>query len=307
MPTINAANLSSPELSIIIISFNTAKITQHCIESIYKSFPQEKYNTFEIILIDNYSHDNSVEIIKEMQKKFSNIKLIANKENTGFGLANNQGVKAAQGKYILLLNSDTIVLDNAIQKMLEYYKQNEFNAHFVGAKLFNKDNTPQPSAAPFYTPAVVFGALFMKGDYWGLTRYSPDHIKRVDWVSGACIMTTKEIYNNVNGFDTDIFMYMEEVDLLYRAKQKGYNTFFYPLAQFIHLGSASSGGKTYPILQVYKGFLFFYKKHYSGIYMLLLKSMLQLKAVISIIIGKLTGNKYLITTYEKALTIASMG
>jgi GT2 family glycosyltransferase len=99
---------------------------------------------------------------------------------------------------------------------------------------------------------------------------------------------------------------MEEIDLLYRANKKGYNTYFYPNAVFIHLGSASSEGRTYPILQVYNGFLFFYNKHHKGFATMVLKGMLQLKALISVLIGKLTGKKYLIETYEKAYKMASM-
>lgn len=294
-----------PELSIIIISYNTEKITRDCLESIYKSFPQEKYNTFEIIIIDNTSKDGSVAMIKEFQKKYENIVLIENKDNVGFGRANNQGVKVAQGRYILLLNSDIIVLDNAIEKLLTFYKQHENRMHFIGGKLFNKDMSKQPSAAPFFTLPVVFGFLYLKGDAWGLTRSSPNKTIKTDWVSGACIMTKKEMYQDIGGFDEGIFMYMDEVDLLYRAKTRGYNTYFYPHAHFIHLGSASSEKKSYPIIQVYHGLLYFYRKHYSALAMFLLKCMLQLKALISLGIGKLLHNQYLIQTYEKAFHIAT--
>ncbi|PIU36490.1 hypothetical protein COS77_04115 [Candidatus Roizmanbacteria bacterium CG06_land_8_20_14_3_00_34_14] len=96
---------------------------------------------------------------------------------------------------------------------------------------------------------------------------------------------------------------MEEVDLLYRAKKLGLNTFFYPKSQIIHLGSASSNGKTFPILQVYKGFLFFYKKHYSKFELFILRLILKLKAIIAYLIGKIKGNRYLIETYEEAFKL----
>ena len=170
----------------------------------------------------------------------------------------------------------------------------------------NTDGTPQPSCGPFYTPWIVFGALFLRGDLWGLTRSSPDKTSKTDWVSGACLLTTAALFKEMNGFDRDIFMYMEEIDLLYRASQKGYNTYFYPKARFIHVGSASSEGKTYPILQVYEGFLYFYKKHYGRNYVRMLRFMLQLKALIALWIGKITRNSYLINTYEQAYKIAAM-
>ncbi|HRN70732.1 MAG TPA: glycosyltransferase family 2 protein [Candidatus Woesebacteria bacterium] len=293
------------ELSIILISFNTAQITANCIESIYNSKDIKKI-ALEVIVLDNASSDHSIQTIKSLQKKYSSLKLIESKENTGFSKGNNLAAKQAKGEYILFLNSDTLVLENAVYKLLTFYKTNQQKAQFIGAKLFNKNMTSQPSAGPFYSLSVVFGALFLKGDYWGLTRSSPDRTTKIDWVSGACIMTKKQYFDEVGGFDEGIFMYMEEIDLLYRARQKNYNTYFYPDAQFIHLGSASSNGKTFPILQVYNGFLYFYNKHHKGMALNILKGMLQLKALVSLAIGRITGKEYLIKTYEKAYHIASM-
>ena len=126
---------------------------------------------------------------------------------------------------------------------------------------------------------------------------------KVDWVSGACILTRKSLYQRLGGVDRDIFMYMEEVDLLYRAARAGYSTYLYPAAQIIHLGSASSQGKTFPILQVYKGFIFFYKKHLSIFHLLALHLLLKSKALIALIIGKIRNNRYLIETYGQAFKI----
>ncbi|MBI4004983.1 glycosyltransferase family 2 protein [Candidatus Roizmanbacteria bacterium] len=290
-----------PELSIIIVSYNTKQITRNCVESIYDSTAP-----CEIVVIDNLSTDGSQEMLQEYQKKHNNFHLIQNAQNVGFAKANNQGVKIAKGEYILFLNSDIVVLEDAIQKLFTYYKENENRIHFLGGKLLNADKTPQTSCGPSYSLAVVFAALFLRGDYWGLTRYSPTKVQEVDWVSGACILTKKECFDAVGGFDENIFMYMDEIDLLYRAKQKGHRVFFYSNAQFIHLGSASSNNRTYPIQQVFKGLLYFYKKHHNGLSLLFLKIMLQLKSLIAISIGKATHNHYLISTYEEALKLARM-
>lgn len=315
MTTINASEKIFPIFSIIIISFNTRDVTINCLQSIFDSVTAEKSTFFtkyklQIIVVDNASSDGSPQAIEEFFQENTHesmtCHLVKNADNIGFGKANNQGVQMAKGEYIFLLNSDTLVIENALEKFFDFYIQNENTKHFMGAKLLNGDKTPQPSAAPFYTPAIVFAALFLKGDYYGVSRYSPDHVKKVGWVSGACILTKKNYFQEIGGFDKDIFMYMEEVDLLYRAKQKGFDTYFFPDAQFIHFGSLSSGGKTYPILQVYKGFLFFYKKHYSPLANVLLRNMLKLKALISIFIGKITKNQYLTETYGKAYSIASM-
>ncbi|NTU73042.1 glycosyltransferase family 2 protein [Candidatus Roizmanbacteria bacterium] len=295
---------SSFTLSVIIVSYNTAQVTEDCLKSVYQSLPDT--SIYEIIVIDNASTDQSLDMLRSFKKRYTNFVLVENKENIGFGKANNQGVKIARGKYILLLNSDTLILHNAVIKLLEFYQKNEEHVHFLAPKLRNKDLSPQPSCGPFYTPAIVFGALFLKGDYWGLTRESPTKFRRVDWVSGACILTTRKHYSKVGGFDEQIFMYMEEIDLLYRAKKMGLDTYIYPEAQIIHLGSASSNGKSYPIIQVYKGFIYFYKKHYPPLSMFLLKVMLQFKALSAIAIGRILRNAYLINTYEKAYRIAQM-
>lgn len=300
--------VKKPELSIVIVNFNTRKITQQCIESIFKSFRTYKSKDaprYEIVLIDNAStRDDSVPFFASYTAKHANIVYVANQTNTGFGPANNQGVELARGEYVFLLNSDTIILKDAIHRLFAFYKKNEHIKHFIGPKLFNKDMTPQPSAAPFYTLPVIFGALFLRGDYWGLTRYSPKKTRRVDWVSGAAIMTKKEYFKKVGGFDETIFMYMEEVDLLYRALKDKMYTYFYPKAKIVHLGSASSNGKTFPILQVYKGFLFFYKKHYSRLSLILLRFLLRLKAGMAWFLGFVINNHYLKQTYEEAFDVA---
>jgi len=292
------------DLSIVIVSYNTKKITEDCLESINRSLTGTKIK-YEIIIVDNGSHDGSPQLLETMSQDSKNHLVYKQTgENLGFGKGTNLGVKISQGKYILLLNSDTIVLNRSIEKLYNFYVENEKQVHFLGAKLLNRDLTPQPSACRFFTLPVVFATLLLKGDYWGLTRSSPNKFCQVDWVSGACIMTTKKLYQHLKGFDKNIFMYMEEVDLLYRAKKLGLNTYFYPDSQIIHLGSASSGGKTFPILQVYKGFLFFYKKHYSIFSLFALHLILKLKAAIAYLIGKIKGNQYLIETYGQAFKLA---
>jgi len=295
--------MSKPELSIIVLSYNTAKVTLDCLNSIVRSIANPEY---EIIVVDNNSKDNSVAQIKKIYQNNPKLRLIESRENLGFGKANNLAVKQAKGKYVLLLNSDVVVLDNAIDKLLGFYKQNEKMIDFLGGKLLNVDMSNQPSCGPFYTLPVIFGALFLRGDYWGLTRYSPDYLKRVDWVSGACIMTKKEHYLKLGGFDESIFMYMEEIDLLYRASKMNFRTYFYPEARFIHIGFASSGGKSSPIINVYRGFLYLYKKHFGGPALFFLKILLKFKALIAILIGKLTNKSYLLETYEKAYKLVEM-
>jgi GT2 family glycosyltransferase len=297
------------DLSIIIISYNTKEITRKCVETVIQSLNYAHDINTEIIVVDNGSTDGSIQVLDNIKYQISNIKktnqfkIIKNRQNLGYAKANNLAAKKAKGEYLLFLNSDIEVIEDAIPRMFNFYKQKEKVFNFLGGKLLNKNMTSQPSCGPFYSLPVIFGALFLRGDYWGLTRWSPNKVKEVDWVSGACFLTKKKFFNELGGFDENIFMYMDEIDLLYRAKKNGLKVGFYPEAKFIHLGSASSQGRTQPILQVYRGFLYFYQKHFSDFHLKILKLMLKLKAYLSLLIGKILKNDYLIKTYEEALKI----
>ena len=292
-------------LSILIISYNTKKITKNCLQSLFESLKGTKI-TFEVIVLDNQSKDGSLAMLEKLSHYYKQLIAIKSDQNLGFAKGNNLLVKKARGKYLLFLNSDIIVLDRAVEKLYQYYLANEKEMNFLGGKLYNKNMTEQFSCGPFYSLLVIFGALFLRGDYWGLTRYSPNKIKKVDWVSGACFITNKQSFQKIGGFDEKIFMYMDEVDLLYRGAKKGLTTFLYPQAKFIHLGSASSGQRTYPIIQTYQGFVYFYRKHHTKLELNILLLMLKLKAFIAISLGRLFKNNYLINTYEKALKIIEM-
>jgi GT2 family glycosyltransferase len=146
--------------------------------------------------------------------------------------------------------------------------------------------------------------LFLKGDALRLTRYSPDRPRPVDWVSGACLMAQKKVFEDGLLFDENIFMYMDEIDLLFRAKMKGYRTYFFPSAKFIHVGSGSAVGRKQPVLNIYHGLVYFYRKHYGGVSIFLLRTLLKLKAVVAVAIGELTGNVYLKETYNEAYRLA---
>ncbi len=287
------------DLSIITISYNTKQLLDDCLCSIYQSLKDSPF-VFEIIVIDNNSSDGSVVYLK---KKYPNIRIIANAQNVGYGKANNQGVAAAFGKTILLLNSDVVVLNKAIIKLYSYFISLPSKS-IAGGKLFNPDQTPQPSCGPGYTLFTIFIALFLKGDYIDITRYSPNTIKQVDWVMGACLMTGKSAFAEIGWFDEQIFMYMDEIDLQYRAQKLGYKIYFYPKAHFIHLGAGSSQGRATPILNVFRGFIFYYKKHYSYVQLIALRILLLFKSSLAIVLFTLLRKKSDQNLYFQALKIA---
>ncbi|MBP6993672.1 glycosyltransferase family 2 protein [Candidatus Woesebacteria bacterium] len=317
--------MTAPLLSINIVSYNTKDITLQCLRSIEKSISTRWLTAhprkdIEVIVFDNASTDGSTDAIDELKNSFCvPLRLIRNKENIGFGKGHNRAAAGSAGEFLFLLNTDTIVLADGLASFMESflavntpgvadYKNlvqrttEDYRIHFAGPKLLNTDMSPQPSCGPYYSLPVIFGTLFLRGDYWGLTRYSPSSAQKVDWVSGACILCKKTDFQEIGGFDEDIFMYMEEIELLLRARKKGMEVWFIPTAHIIHLGSASSN-KTYPILQVYRGFLYLYSKHHHVLKLRMVQWMLAFKAHLAMLIGRLFNRPNVVSTYHQALQI----
>jgi len=285
------------DLSVIIPSFNTRNLLDDCLTSIFNS--NINYH-FEVIVVDNNSKDQSIEMIK---RKFPQVVLLENKENFGFSKANNQGAKIARGKYILFLNSDTRAQKDAITKIMEFGKRNPNCV--IGSKLLNPDFSPQKSCGPFFSLPVVFAMLFLKGDKLGITRYSPDKVKEVGWTSGACFLLQRDIFEKAGGFDENIFMYFEEVELQYRIRQIGGKILFFPDAKFIHVGGGSNQEEAQPVMNIYKGLLYLYQKHFVKWKQMIIKIMLVKKAILAILIGNIIRDGKITTTYRKAYEIVS--
>ena len=270
--------------------------------------PQASSAFYEIIVVDNNSRDDSVEMLENLKFKIENLKLkiIVNNDNLGFAKANNQGIKIAEGKYILLLNSDTIVKDRALEKMVSFLeKRKEFA--ILGPKLLNADGTPQPSLGKFPTLPVAAAMLFLEHFLPASllrVRWSPKNEREGDWVMGAALLLRREVYEKIGGLDENIFMYMEEVEWCFRAKKAGFRVYFYPQAEIIHLGRGSSkSGKKEPILQIFRGLIYFYEKHQPSWKKEILLFLLKLKANLSFFLGILTDNSYLKKTYGEAKKI----
>ncbi|MFH1561640.1 MAG: glycosyltransferase family 2 protein [Patescibacteria group bacterium] len=300
-----------PTLSIIIVNWNTKKLTKQCLDSILtndkrldlsgRATVKEEVVPTEIIVVDNGSTDDSIKYLKSLKK----IKIIFNKDNLGFGKANNQGIKTAQGEYVLLLNSDTIIKEGAISQTVHWMAAHP-EAAVAGCKLLNPDGSSQSSFGSFPDLATVFLMLF-KEHFLGSkkVRRTGNKIEETDWVMGAFLLTRKSTLEQAGLLDEGIFMYMEEVEWCYRVKQLGLKIFFYPNAKITHLGRGSSAsGKTDPILNIFRGLNYFYRKHKSPTERLILKLMLKAKALSGWTIGILTKNDYLKSTYSQAFKLA---
>lgn len=291
------------ELSIIILSYNTKDLTLACLKSVVSQYNQELENKeLEIIVVDNNSSDDSVESIKYyvLSIKYDEvIKLIQNKENLGFGKGCNLAAKFAKGKYFLFLNSDTQVLDKGFLSMIEFLDKNESVA-ILGGKIENSDGSIQRSCGKFYN---LFNLLIMllSLERFGFLRSSPNKIQKVDWVSGACMMVRNDVFEKLNGFDENFFMYVEDMEICFRAKKLGFLTYFYPNLLLKHK-SLGSSNKTFAIINIYKGILHFYSRHKTYLEYLIAKALLIFKAKILILVGFLTFNSALRDRYRKAIS-----
>lgn len=256
------------DVSIIIVNWNTRDILRDCLESVYE---QTKDISYEVIVIDNASSDDSVQMIKS---KFPQVILIENAENRGFASANNQGIQIAKGRYCLLLNSDTIVLDGAIQKTLAFADQHP-EAAVVGCKVLNSDRSLQPTCFMFpsllnlFLSATYLYKIFHHSRFFGreqMTWWDRNDVSEVDVVTGCFMLVRNKAIEQVGLMDESFFMYAEETDWCYRYIQSGWKNIFYPDAAIIHLGGQSSKiVKVKMLNQLRKSVLQFMKKHYSGI------------------------------------------
>ena len=273
----------NPLLSIIIVSYNTSSITLNCLKSIQKdkglSFDLNKIDSSEkipteIIVIDNNSSDDSVSVLK----KLTTVKLITNSTNSGFGRANNQGIKKARGNYLLLLNSDTVILHSAVSQSLNWLSTHP-EAHLCTAELLNKDLSIQASGGYFPNLLNTLAWSFGLDDlpffnllirpfhphppqfYTHEKFFTRDHCQ--DWVSGAFMLIRRSIVDLTTGFDENYFMYGEEVEWAYRMHQAMPESQCRYLVgpQIIHLGGASATDKSDPLFLEYKGVLSFFQKH----------------------------------------------
>lgn len=300
------------KLSIIIVNWNTAKLLRQCLDSLksemfesHSKIPRQmrairnpKSET-EIIVVDNGSTDGSAELVQSLK-----LKVIRNKENLGFAKANNQGIKEAQGEYIMLLNSDTIVEKGAIERMVDFLDSHN-EVDIVGPRLLNTDGTPQANCGRFPNLSVVTVMLFKEhlggSDY---VRRSPKESGFVDWLMGAAFIAKKQVFDKIGGLDEKMFMYMEEVEWFYRAAKAGYRAYFLKEAEIVHLGRGSSKtGKTEPILNIYRGVIYFYTKHKSLPEQFLLRLLLKIKALMALFLGYLKNDNYLKETYGQAVKI----
>ena len=229
-------------LSIIIISYNVKDLLINCIKSIKNTIQN---TTYEIIVVDNNSSDDSVQAITLM---FNDLKVISNNKNVGFAAANNQAIKICRGEYLLLLNPDTIVFDNTINGCLTFFKDTP-DAGLVSCKILNPDMSLQSSCRndrSLLTEIIEnlgFQVILKKLDLFSnsyLRNWKHNKIRSVPCVSGAFMLVSQKTVNQVGLLDETFFFYGEETDWCVRIRNQRLKIYFIPEFQIIHFGGASS-------------------------------------------------------------------
>lgn len=254
------------DLSIIIVNYNTKDLLMQTIQSIIDT---SKNINYEIIVSDNNSTDGSIEMVKE---KFPQVKLIENKENLGFPKGNNVAIRQSKGRYILLLNSDTVVLEDCLSKCIGYMDVSK-NIGVLGCKVVLKDGSldhackrgfPTPEASLFYILKLhKFFPKVEKFNQYDLGCLDEDKVSEVDSLMGAFMILRREVIEKVGLLDEQFFMYGEDIDWCYRIKQAGWQVVYYPEAKIIHYKGASSRKKPYKTLyEFHRAMILFYNKHY---------------------------------------------
>ena len=259
------------DISTIIVSYNTAGLLNECIQKLRAASQNQKV---EEVFVDNASKDASVDVIR---RDFPQSRLIVNTTNIGFGRANNQALALASGRYVLLLNTDAFVAPDTLAKTLAY-----MDAHpkcgILGVRLEGRDGVLQPCCRYFPTPWNTFlqrsglNRLFKHVQMVDDMEWAHDTVRSCDWVVGCYYLVRKAVIDQVGLFDPRYFLYFEEVDHCFAAKNAGWDVVFYPHTTVVHLGGESAksdgaitaSGRQLEALQIESELLYFRKNHGRG-------------------------------------------
>jgi UDP-GlcNAc:undecaprenyl-phosphate/decaprenyl-phosphate GlcNAc-1-phosphate transferase len=254
------------DLCVAIVNYNSAGMLVEAVESVYASFERDR---LEVIVVDNHSTDSSVE---NARKRFPFVRYLCNEKNEGFARGCNQAILQSKGKYILLLNPDTRVADNALEDMVSFLDRTP-RAGMVGSKILNSDGSLQLSCRSFptwgnglYNRYSFFTRLFpgdKRAQSYLLNAWAHDTSRDVDWLSGACVMLRREMLEKIGLLDANFFMYCEDIDLCYRAHQGGWSVIYFPQAVVTHhIACGKKSASIRLIVHHHISMYRFFKKHY---------------------------------------------
>ncbi|MBK7896861.1 MAG: glycosyltransferase family 2 protein [Anaerolineaceae bacterium] len=266
------------KLSIVIVSWNTSAMLEACLASVYLFPPHDQ---FEVWVVDNHSSDDTVSMV---QRKFPQVNLIVSEENLGFAGGNNLAIARCVGEFILLLNSDTEVKANALQRLIDFMNAN-VDAGAVGSRLLNMDGSLQVSCHPFPTLLRELWRLFHLDGLYAYSEYRmalwrTDVPRRVEAIKGASLMLRRMVLETVGYLDERYFMYSEEVDLCFQINRAGWQLYWEPGSEVVHYGEQSTRQVAQEMfLQLYRGKLIYFRKNYGRIAGIAYKLILALAAL----------------------------
>lgn len=273
------------DLSIIIVTWNSRACLVDCLRSI-----EAAGSEYSILVVDNHSSDGTVE---ELQQEFPDVSVIANRSNLGFAAANNQGLRAAESRYTMLLNPDTIVHPGALGAMVRFMDEHPA-VWAAGPAMFNRDGSRQQTGVRFpdnwniLCEALFLDRVFPQSRVFGRHKELFEEMsgpRAVDYVQGACLIVRREVFEKLGGLDETFFMYFEETDWCYRMKKQGGEVYLVPGAEVTHLGGGDIGHYDKRRLVYYhQSLLLFYRKHYSWPSSLMVRGIILLRSFIRIIV-----------------------
>lgn len=257
-------------LAIVIVNYNTRKDLERCLQSLHDHPPTASH---EIVVVDNGSRDGSVEAVRS---RWPEVRVIALNSNVGFASANNAGIRRSESDLVLLLNSDTIVPQGAIDRLIAALRELP-GASVVGPKIVDGEGRAELSFGRMMTPlAELRQKLLVRHASPMRLAAMTSKTRRVDWVTGACLLVRRQDAEAAGLLDERYFMYCEDVDFCAAVRANGGKVYFTPLAQIVHLRGrswrpGSAGGDSY-----HRSQLAFYRKHHPA-YAPILKAYLRLR------------------------------
>jgi GT2 family glycosyltransferase len=265
------------DISVIVVNWNTKDLLRNCLNSVCNTVSGL---VFEIIVVDNCSSDGSVAML---ESEFPSVIRIVNKENKGFGAANNQALAIMNGKYALLLNSDAVLTQGAVNKLWDFCESNGGTAIVCG-QLLNADGSMQNSIASF--PGLLTLAFnnslleYLLPCLYPSKRYKHASPIEVDSVIGACMMIRKKSLDEAGAFDERYFFFFEETDLAYTMRRHGWKIYQVPDALIYHLQGQSIGHKAQSRIEFYRSRYQFLRKWHNPLYFYMCKSVIFLRLVV---------------------------
>src|SRR3989344_5736427 len=283
------------KLSIIILTYNSSKYIEPLLNSLFKRYSNNiNAKELEIIVADNKSLDDTLEKTDKYKEK---ARIVENGGNLGYAKGNNLASKKANGEFLVFLNPDAKFIDGDLFDVISLFDDEDIG--IIGGKIISLDGKKELSCGKFYNPLNILLLTLGLEESLGV-RFAPNKKQKVDFVSGGFLFIRRKLFERLNGFDENYFMYVEDSDLCYQAKKKGFKVLYSNKATVQHVGQGSSN-RAFAIVNIYKGLLYYSRKNGGKVNYFIVKLMLMIKARLLVLVGRVRNNKYLVDTYTEAM------